>query len=151
MMRRYAAHFFPSVLELSLQRSHRDILSLVDETAQRADCISGRELSICRYRCSNGLLELLADDHELPAHRLLRPAEAPALCAVPLGDESLDLHRVGKHLRRLPGCFLDYREGAEYVRQQGRYMIRHLRSAKPLGHLDGRIATNAADDGFNYY
>src|SRR5688500_13395121 len=108
------------MLELPLQRSHRHILSLVDEPAQCADCISHRELPISRYRFSNELLELLAYDHELASHRLLRPAEPPALCAVPLGDESLDLHSVAKHLRRLTGCLLDDREEAEYVRQQRR-------------------------------
>src|SRR5688500_14620916 len=112
--------FFPSMLELSLQRSDRNILRLIDEPAERAECISHRERSIRRYCFSNELLELFADNHELPSHRLLRPAEPPALSAVPLGDESLDLHRVGKHLRWLPGCFLDNREGAEYVRQQRR-------------------------------
>src|SRR5687768_53202 len=132
-------------LELSLQRSHGNIFCLIHEAGERSNRVSDRKLAIGWNCIAHKPLQLLADNHEFPAHRLFGPAQSRALRAVTLRNESLYLHCIRQHLRRFARRLLDDSKRAENIRDQRREMIGHLGRAQTFRHRDGRITTNPAD------
>src|SRR5688572_31250311 len=101
---------FLLVAKLPLHRANPDVFRLIDKPAKRGHRILDSELSIGWNGLSDDSMELLADYHEFSSHGRLGPVEARSLRAVTFGDQSLDFHRVCKHLRRFSRRFLDHRE-----------------------------------------
>src|SRR5438477_6101144 len=91
----------------STQGAPAQLDPLIDESGDDHQSFLDRRLIDALRAASNGALDLFTQYAPLASQRLVRPAEACALSAVALGNESLDLGPVGHEYRRLSARFLD--------------------------------------------
>src|SRR5262245_46776515 len=75
-----------------------------------------------------------------------RPSEPSPLCAVTLGDYTLNLAGIGHETRRLSPSLLDCHEHPGDVGDEGGHVVGQLRRADGVGVRDYRLRPKTRDE-----